>query len=206
MALSIRNLQFLDWKDINLTIGDGEVVCLVGESGSGKSLLLRAIVDLIVSRGVIELDGTERSSMSSLDWRRKLGYLPAEIFWWEDAVGAHFLNLPSKNSLGVLRLSPDCLDWSPKRLSMGERQRLGILRMLDREPAYLLLDEPTANLDEINASLAENLLLAYIRERRRGALWVSHSSGQARRIGDRTLQMKDGAPRELIGETGKAEA
>ena len=206
MALSIRNLQFLDWRDINLTIGDGEVVCIVEESGFGKSLLSRAIADLIVSRGVIELDGTARSSMSSLDWRRKVGYLPAEIFWWEDAVGAHFLNLPSKNSLGVLRLSPDCLDWSPNRLSMGERQRLGILRMLDREPAYLLLDEPTANLDEINASLAENLLLAYIRERRRGALWVSHSSGQARRIGDRTLQMKDGAPRELIGETGKAEA
>ena len=82
MALIIRNLQFLDWKDIILTIGDGEVVCLVGQSGSGKSLLLRAIADLIVSRGVIELDGTERSSMSSLDWRRKLGYLPAEIFWW----------------------------------------------------------------------------------------------------------------------------
>ena len=73
MALSIRNLQFLDWKDINLTIGDGEVVCLVGEPGSGKSLLLRAIADLIVSRGVIELDGMERSSISSLDWRRKVG-------------------------------------------------------------------------------------------------------------------------------------
>ena len=56
---------------------------------------------------------------------------------------------------------------------MGERQRLGILRMLDREPAYLLLDEPTANLDEMNASSAENRLLAYICERGRGALWVS---------------------------------
>ena len=78
--------------------------------------------------------------------------------------------------------------------------------MRDREPAYLLLDEPTANLYEMNASLAENRLLAYIRERGRGALWVSHSSGQARRIGDRTLQMKDGAPRELIGETGTAVA
>lgn len=205
MALSIRNLQFLDWKDINLTIGDGEVVCLVGESGSGKSLLLRAIADLIVSEGVIELDGMERSSMSSLDWRGKVGYLPAEIFWWEDAVGAHFLKPPSKQSLESFRLSPDCLDWNPSRLSMGERQRLGILRMLDREPVFLLLDEPTANLDETNSNLAENRLLAYIQERGRGALWVSHSSEQARRIGDRTLRMKDGALRELIGETGKGE-
>ena len=206
MALSIRNLQFLDWRDINLTIGDGEVVCLLGESGSGKTLLLRAIADLIVSQGVIELEGAERSSVSSLEWRRKVGYLPAEIFWWEDSVRAHFLNPPSNQSLGSLRLSRDCLDWSPNRLSMGERQRLGILRMLDREPAYLLLDEPTANLDETNSSLAENQLLAYIRERGKGALWVSHSSEQAGRVGDRTLQMKDGAPRELMGEPGKAEA
>ncbi len=206
MALSIRNLQFLDWRDINLTIGDGEVVCLLGESGSGKSLLLRAIADLIVSQGVIELEGAERRSVSSLEWRRKVGYLPAEIFWWEDSVRAHFLNPPSNQSLGSLRLSRDCLDWSPNRLSMGERQRLGILRMLDREPAYLLLDEPTANLDETNSSLAENQLLAYIRERGKGALWVSHSSEQAGRVGDRTLQMKDGAPRELMGEPGKAEA
>ncbi|MCH2613529.1 MAG: ATP-binding cassette domain-containing protein [Opitutales bacterium] len=206
MALSIRNLQFLDWRDINLTIGDGEVVCLLGESGSGKSLLLRAIADLIVSQGVIELEGAERSSVSSLEWRRKVGYLPAEMFWWEDSGRAHFLNPPSNQSLGSLRLSRDCLDWSPNRLSMGERQRLGILRMLDREPAYLLLDEPTANLDETNSSLAENRLLAYIRERGKGALWVSHSSEQAGRVGDRTLQMKDGAPRELMGEPGKAEA
>ena len=90
MALSIRNLQFLDWKGLDLTIGGGEVVALVGESGSGKSLLLRAIADLIVSQGAIELNGVERNSMSSLDWRLKVGYLPAEIFWWEDAVGAHF--------------------------------------------------------------------------------------------------------------------
>ena len=206
MALSIRNLQFLDWRDINLTIGDGEVVCLLGESGSGKSLLLRAIAYLIVSQGVIELEGAERSSVSSLEWRRKVGYLPAEIYWWEDSVRAHFLNPPGNQSLGSLRLSRDCLDWSPNRLSMGERQRLGILRMLDREPAYLLLDEPTANLDETNSSLAENRLLAYIRERGKGALWVSHSSEQAGRVGDRTLQMKDGAPRELMGEPGKAEA
>lgn len=189
-----------------MTIGDGEVVCLLGESGSGKSLLLRAIADLIVSQGVIELEGAERRSVSSLEWRRKVGYLPAEIFWWEDSVRAHFLNPPSNQSLESLRLSRDCLDWSPNRLSMGERQRLGILRMLDREPAYLLLDEPTANLDETNSSLAENRLLAYIRERGKGALWVSHSSEQAGRVGDRTLQMKDGAPRELMGEPGKAEA
>ena len=203
MALSIRSLQFLDWKDINLTVGDGEVVCLVGESGSGKSLLLRAIADLIVSEGEIELDGAERSSMSSLDWRRKVGYLPAEIFWWEDSVGAHFLSPPSKQSLESLRLSPDCLDWNPNRLSMGEHQRLGILRMLDREPVFLLLDEPTANLDETNSDLAEKRLLAYIRERGGGALWVSHSSDQARRVGDRALQMKDRALDELNKESGR---
>ena len=206
MALSIRNLQFLEWKDINLTVGDGEVVCLVGESGSGKSLLLRAIADLILSQGEVELDGVERSRVSSLNWRRKVGYLPAEILWWEDTVGAHFLSPPSKQTLESLRLSPDCLDWNPNRLSMGERQRLGILRMLDREPTFLLLDEPTANLDEANSGLAENRLLDYIRERGGGALWVSHSSEQANRVGDRALRMRNRALEGLSGENGKAES
>lgn len=206
MALSIRNLQFLDWKNLDLTIDDGEVVSLVGESGSGKSLLLRAIADLIVNQGAIELDGVERNSMSSRDWRRKVGYLPAEIFWWEDTVGDHFLNPPSERSLEDLRLSSDCLDWKPSRLSMGERQRLGILRMLDREPDFLLLDEPTANLDEENSVLAEKRLLTYVQDRGSGALWVSHSSEQARRVGNRSLRMSDRALEELDRKPGEAGA
>jgi len=206
MALSIRNLQFLDWKGLDLTIGGGEVVALVGESGSGKSLLLRAIADLIVSQGAIELNGVERNSMSSLDWRLKVGYLPAEIFWWEDTVGAHFLNPPSQESLEGLRLSSECLGWNPSRLSMGERQRLGIMRMLDREPEFLLLDEPTANLDETNATLAEKRILSYIRDRKAGALWVSHSSEQARRVGNRSLRMRDRAIEELDRKPGEAGA
>ena len=203
MTLSIGNLQFLDWKNLDLTIGDGEVVCLVGESGSGKSLLLRAIADLILNEGAIELDGAGRDSMSPRDWRLKVGYLPAEIFWWEDTVAAHFLNRPSKQALESLRLSPDCPGWNPNRLSMGERQRLGILRLLDREPEILLLDEPTANLDEANSSLAENRLLDYIREKRGGALWVSHSSDQARRVGDRAFRMKDRTLVALDSEIGR---
>ena len=78
--------------------------------------------------------------------------------------------------------------------------------MLDREPVYLLLDEPTANLDETNSSLAENRSISLHPRATKELCGFRIAQSKLRRVGDRTLQMKDGAPRELIGETGKAEA
>jgi ABC-type iron transport system FetAB ATPase subunit len=198
MSLRIRNMQFLEWSGIELELEAGEAVSLLGESGSGKSLLLRAIADLICNDGTLELDGRERASFSPQEWRRAVGYLPAEIFWWEASVGAHFEHLPTEIELKRLRLSLESLDWAPSRLSMGERQRLGILRMLDRKPSVLLLDEPTANLDDEMSSVVESLILEYLESIDAAALWVTHSKAQAARVGKRTYLMRNKAL-ELAG-------
>lgn len=190
MDLCIRKLSFLDWNSLSLTIASGEVVCLMGESGSGKSLLLRAIADLVLNDGDIVLGDERRESFAAPDWRKRVGYLPAEILWWEDTVGEHFHSLPSSGDLKRLKLPGDAIDWSPSRLSMGERQRLGILRMLDRRPKVLLLDEPTANLDEDSASVVESTILEYLKEHAANALWVTHSLDQASRVGNRVLELK----------------
>ncbi len=193
MELRINDLSFLDWSDISFTLANGEVVCLLGESGSGKSLLLRAIADLVVNEGEVFLAEESRSRMPATKWRRKVGYLPAEILWWEETIGEHFNTLPGHEDLEQLKLPKEIMDGSPSRLSMGERQRLGILRMLDREPSVLLLDEPTANLDEDSANVVEKRILSYLKQHSASALWVTHSSNQAKRIGNRILKLKDKA-------------
>lgn len=191
MSLRIRDLQFLEWSGIDLELKEGQVLCLLGESGSGKSLLLRAIADLILNEGLLELKGEKRESFTPQEWRRSVGYLPAEILWWEESVGLHFETLSTEAELERLRLPLEALDWSPSRLSMGERQRLGILRMLDRKPSVLLLDEPTSNLDDDASAVVEKLILEYLDTRPAAALWVTHSKAQAARVAEQTLLMKD---------------
>ena len=191
MELRIQGLSFLGWKGIDLNLAAGEIQCLLGDSGSGKSLLLRAIADLIENEGQVELDGRERETYSPQEWRRTVGFLPAEILWWERTVGEHFDKELPVDRLARLRLSEEAFAWEPSRLSMGERQRLGFARLLDREPSILLLDEPTANLDEEAASLVETEIFEYIRHREASALWVTHSLEQARRVASRVWRMKD---------------
>ena len=84
------------------------------------------------------------------------------------------------------------MDWSVARLSSGERQRLALLRVLANRPPVLLLDEPTANLDEATTARVEALLKDYRTLHGAGVLWVSHDPQQLRRVADRHLRIADG--------------
>ncbi|WP_283395481.1 ABC transporter ATP-binding protein [Candidatus Pelagisphaera phototrophica] len=196
-GLNIQNLSFIEWEHLDLSVAESEVVCLLGDSGSGKSLLLRAIADLIVNEGEVSLWGKGRESFSPPEWRKRVGYLAAEVLWWEETVDLHFSKPLSREDLDKVNLPHDAGEWAPSRLSMGERQRLGILRMLDRSPEVLLLDEPTANLDENSSSVVEKVLLDYIGEESAPTLWVTHSKDQAGRLGHRILEMKNQSLKEL---------
>ncbi len=196
--LRIDGVRFLDKGPIDLTIDAGECVSLSGPSGAGKTLLLRALVDLDPHKGHVFLDGEECGEVEAPLWRRRLGMLPAESQWWADDVGAHFpgdraaLTAP----LSEVGLSAETLEWSVSRLSTGERQRLAVVRLLAREPEALLLDEPTANLDEENVGRLERLIEAYRRQHTTPVLWVSHDRRQADRIATRHFVLESGSLRQ----------
>lgn len=151
----------------SFTLAAGECVMVQGASGAGKSLLLRAIADLDPNQGRVSLDEVDRASMAAPAWRALVGYVPAEPGWWADRVDAHFLDWPANESLARRLNLPEGMGAAMvAHLSTGERQRLALLRALERQPRVLLLDEPTAALDDTATALVEALLA----ERRAGGL------------------------------------
>jgi len=87
--------------------------------------------------------------------------------------------------LDSLGFGKDALTWSVDRLSTGEKQRMAVLRVLANSPDFVLLDEPTANLDPKSVNKVEKLLLDYCHNKPAGLIWVTHDVEQAKRIADK---------------------
>ncbi|MDX5435104.1 MAG: ATP-binding cassette domain-containing protein [Halomonas sp.] len=182
---------------IDLEVSPGEIVCLSGASGSGKSRLLRAVADLEPHAGEVWLGGQAQSQTPGHAWRRQVMLVPAESHWWAETVGEHFEVQPEGEALAALGLEPEALAWQIGRLSTGEKQRLGLLRAVSREPRALLLDEPTANLDGVTSQRVEAWLTKCIRTRGWPTLWVAHDQGQIARVGRRHWRIADGRLAEV---------
>ena len=178
-ALTTLHLGPIEWQ-----INRGECVSLSGTSGSGKSLLLRALADLDPHGGEVSLDGDSALSIPGHLWRRRVGLLPAEPFWWAERVGDHFDEV-DEALLEALGLDPKALDWEVARCSTGERQRLALARLLQNKPEVLLLDEPTAALDPQSVARVETLLESYRGEHDAVVIWVSHDATQRQRVAQR---------------------
>lgn len=180
--LRLQGLRTRNLAPIDLQIAPGDLVFLSGPSGSGKSLLLRALADLDEHQGEVWLDATPCAALPAPEWRRRVGLLPAEAFWWHDRVGDHFPTRHDPNLLDRLGFGPEVLDWQVGRLSTGERQRLALARLLALQPQALLLDEATANLDPPNRDRVEALIQDYRRDQSAPILWVSHDPDQRQRL------------------------
>lgn len=170
--------------NVSLRVPGGQVVCLSGPSGSGKSRLLRAVADLEPHDGSVSLGGTGQFDLPGHTWRSRVILVPADSQWWFDEVGGHFPDEAKAGLPTALGFPPDVMAWSVSRLSSGERQRLALWRALALEPAALLLDEPTANLDNDSTEAMEAWLLDEIRRRQIAVLWVAHDPAQIRRVAD----------------------
>lgn len=193
-VLKVDNLASPLAGPFDLKVAAGTCLAITGPSGSGKSLLLRMIADLDPNTGEVSLGDRRRADCPAPDWRRQVIYVAAEAGWWGETVGEHFgpARLAAARDLGArLGLKPELLDGPVARLSTGEKQRLALIRALVRDPAVLLLDEPTSSLDQGSVKLAEALL----KERLAAGLaliLVSHDPRQADRLGDQRAEMGEG--------------
>jgi ATP-binding cassette, subfamily C, bacterial LapB len=152
-------------KDLTLTIRPGEKVAVIGRIGCGKSTLLKLLVRLLVPRsGSVLLDGTDVRQFSPGLVRRTIGYMGQNHMLFDDTLHANLClglrgvgtavfdravavsgiaDVASRQAEGYsMRVGP-----RGERLSGGERQLVGLARALMGEPSILILDEPTASMD-----------------------------------------------------------
>jgi putative ABC transport system ATP-binding protein len=194
-------------KGISLGVERGEAVGLVGPSGSGKSTLLMTIAGLEQpDSGSVVIDGTDLSRLDEdalARFRgRRIGIvfqsfhlvptmtalenvsLPLELAGEDDAFAR------AEAELAAVGLG-ERLHHYPAQLSGGEQQRVAIARALVPNPAILVADEPTGNLDESTGSSIVDLLFALRAERGATLVLVTHDLSLARRC-DRVIRLRSG--------------
>ena len=197
--LQVRDLRTTVLKSASLALSAGECVVVRGASGAGKTLLLRAIADLDPNEGLVALYGRDRSTIPGPEWRRLVGYVPAEPGWWAETIGEHFHDRAAAYALvRELGFSEETPSWPISRLSTGERLRMALVRALIVRPKVVLLDEPTAALDAASVAAVESLIAS---RQRSGlaVLWVTHDPAQADRVAQRQLVVEAGCVHEEAG-------
>ena len=198
ILLELKDISYPGYGPISLNLEQGSCIAIQGPSGTGKSLFLKVIADLIPHQGEKRLHGQPASAFSAASWRSAVGLLLASGQWWEATIEQHFSVVDSR-ALSALGLSSDILKQSPKQLSSGQLQRLSLLRLLANQPKVLLLDEPTAHLDEESSQQVESLIKAYMQQSQAGVIWVSHNQQQVIRMAQAVYYFDQGKLR-LRGE------
>lgn len=177
----------------NIQLNQGEVLGVYGPSGGGKSVLLKKIADLVPHTGSLACQGRAQQDWRPGQWRSQVMLFAAETAWWHETVAEHFE--PSINqawlsaALSQLHLAPALLHQPVSQLSSGEKQRLALIRGVYYQPAVLLLDEVTANLDPDTTVAVEQWLWTYLETQRAGAIWVTHDADQRQRVATHTLKV-----------------
>lgn len=211
MSYPVEQSRLTVLDDVTLSIAAGESVAIVGPSGSGKTTLLLLLAGLDhPDSGTIELEGTRLTELSA----DELANLR------RDRMGIVFQSfhlIPSLTALGNVMLPLEIagdpqaetkardiiervglghrVSHYPAQLSGGEQQRVAIARALVHEPALILADEPTGNLDKDTGQAITNLLFDLHSNLGSTLILVTHDASLASRC-DRQLHLDSGALRE----------
>jgi iron complex transport system ATP-binding protein len=219
-VLEIRDLtvaygEIVALRQVNLSLGAGELLGVVGPNGSGKSTLIRAITRLVRPLGGdIRLDGKEAGRLSQRELARwaavvpQSPYLPDAFSVLEVAMMGRtphlgLLQSEGRADLTVVRRALEQTDtWhlASRRmgeLSGGERQRVVVARALAQETPLLLLDEPTAHLDMGHQAAVLDLVRQLCRREGKGVLAAIHDLSLAGQYCDRLVMLNEG---RIIGE------
>ena len=186
--------------EVSIDIGEG-ATAIVGPSGAGKSTLLRLLNRLADPvAGTVRFGGRDVRELDVLGLRRDVVLVPQVPAPLPGTVAMNVAYGPSLRGDTTdvdrwLELAGLDASYAPRdaaRLSVGEQQRLMLARALALEPDALLLDEPTASLDEAARTGVELTLVELHATLGVALVLVTHDRGQAARLTTRTLELRDG--------------
>ena len=196
--------------DCSLSVAPGEMVAIVGPSGCGKSslLYLLGLLDR-PDKGELAIDGRRTSDLSEAERTalrlQHIGYVFQFHFLLPELTARANVMLPMRRLwrlssdeadartealLATLGLAEEA-DRRPDRMSGGQRQRVAIARALANDPAILLSDEPTGNLDSANTRIVIEEFRRLAHDEGRAVVCVTHDA-QVAAAADRRLHMLDG--------------
>ena len=201
LAVHVGGRPLLAGLALDLTAG--EVVAVQGPSGTGKTTLLRTLAALQdPAAGAVRLRGATPAELGWTAWRRQVCLASQQPAIFPGSVGENLARPFGYRTAGAafpadraralcdrLRLEDVALDHAASQLSVGQQQRLALVRVLLLEPTVLLLDEPTSALDPAAADLVEALVREEVIGREAAALCVSHDPVRAGAWADRTLDL-----------------
>jgi len=211
----VGQVDVLALRGVDLTIERGEFLSIVGPSGSGKSTLFHIIGGLTPpSGGSVRVDSQDLAAMTDAGRTRlrkrtvgfvfqKFNLLPNLTARDNIAIARYIAGTnhkPSPEFEEVLRLLgiDKRLDHKPNALSGGEQQRVAIARAIVNDPAILLADEPTGNLDTENSRAVLEILRDLNQRLGQTILMITHNP-EAAAYGDHTVHMRDG---RIVERTG----
>ena len=182
------------FRDLCLSVAEGELIAIIGESGAGKSTLLHLISGLDrPSTGAIYYKNRNTADLPEVELsefrNREIGYVWQQHHLLPEFSAEENVSMPlrirGESAAKAMKAARACLEevglgvraqHRSGELSGGEQQRVAIARALAANPSLLLADEPTGNLDEVTGGMIFNLLNE-IRERRNRALSSSTTNG-----------------------------
>ena len=202
-------------KGVDLTVEDGEVLCIIGPSGSGKSTLLRCLNMLETpDSGEVEVDGVRVTTENLAQMRARMAMVFQNFNLFSHISVLDNITIAPVHVKGIAKDKAaakamellklvglaDKADAYPRSLSGGQKQRVAIARALAMDPEIILFDEPTSALDpEMVGEVLD--VMKKLAEEGMTMLVVTHEMGFAREVADDVIFMADGQ----IVESGTAE-
>ena len=194
-------------RNFNLTINEGDFLCIVGTSGSGKTTLLKMINGLVIpDEGDITINGIRVIDQDIISLRRKIGYaIQGDGLFPHMTVADNIGYVPKLDGvpkeevdsivnrmLSLVGLPLDSKGKYPKELSGGQQQRVGIARAYANSPKILLMDEPFGAVDSITRYQLQEDLKQIHKQTDCTIVFITHDMHEAFKLGTHILVMHEG--------------